>query len=260
MILQNKIALITGASRGVGAATAIKLAESGSKVAINYNQSKAQAELVASRCREIDTEAIILQGDVAEDATCRSMVQKTLSTFGGLDILINNAGTTRFIDFPELEEVRDEDWDRIFAVNLKGPFQMARAAREALSKGKGGVIVNTASIAGMVGGGSSIPYCASKAALINLTLSLARTLGPEIRVNAVAPGFIEGDWLQAGLGEAYEQTKAGKITDSVLGKVSTPEDVASGILAMVLAANTTGHTLVIDGGDTVGPKITKGLK
>ena len=260
MILQNKIALITGASRGVGAATAIQLAESGCKVAINYNQSKARAEQVACRCRDTGTEAILLQGDVAEDATCRSIVQQTLSAFGGLDILINNAGTTRFIDFPELDEVQDEDWDRIFAVNLKGPFQMSRAAREALSKGEGGVIVNTASIAGMVGAGSSIPYCASKAALINLTLSLARTLGPEIRVNAVAPGFIEGEWLQNGLGEAYEHIKAAKTTGTVLGKVSTPEDVASGILAMVLAANTTGHTLVIDGGDTVGPKITKGLK
>tara|TARA_B100001123_G_scaffold317177_1_gene355307 strand:+ start:4464 stop:5246 length:783 start_codon:yes stop_codon:yes gene_type:complete len=260
LILQNKIALITGASRGVGAATAIQLAKSGCKVAINYNQSKARAEQVASRCRDSGTEAILLQGDVADDATCRSIVEQTLSAFGRLDILINNAGTTRFIDFPELEEVQDEDWDRIFAVNLKGPFQMSRAARQALSKGDGGVIVNTASIAGMVGAGSSIPYCASKAALINLTLSLSRTLGPEIRVNAIAPGFIEGEWLQNGLGDAYEQIKAAKTAGTVLGKVSTPEDVASGILAMVLATNTTGHTLVIDGGDTVGPKITKGLK
>ena len=260
MILQNKIALITGASRGVGAATAVKLAKSGCKVAINYNQSDELAKQVASQCRETGTKAILLQGDVAEDRTCRLLVQQTLSAFGGLDILINNAGTTRFIDFQDLESVQDEDWDRILAVNLKGPFQISRAAREALAKGEGGVIVNTASIAGMVGSGSSIPYCASKAALINLTLSLARTLGPEIRVNAVAPGFIEGEWLRNGLGETYEQVKTAKTDAIVLGKVSTPQDVASGILAMVLATNTTGHTLVVDGGDTVGPKITKGLK
>jgi len=258
--IRNKRALITGASRGVGAATALQLAKAGCKVAINYNQSLERAEQVAAQCREAGAEAILLQGDVAEDAVCRSMVEQTLSVFGGLDILINNAGTTRFIDFPNLEDVKDEDWDRIFAVNLKGPFQMARAAREALAEGEGGVIVNTASIAGMVGAGSSIPYCASKAALINLTLSLARTLGPEIRVNAIAPGFIEGEWLQKGLGEAYEQVKTAKAAGTVLGKVSTPENIASGILAMVLATNTTGHTLVIDGGDTVGPRISKGLK
>ena len=260
MNIRGKRALITGASRGVGAATALALAKAGCKVAINYNQSLERAEQVAVQCHEAGAEAILLQGDVAEDAACRSMVEQTLSVFGGLDILINNAGTTRFIDFPNLEDVKDEDWDRIFAVNLKGPFQMARAAREALAEDEGGVIVNTASIAGMVGAGSSIPYCASKAALINLTLSLARTLGPEIRVNAIAPGFIEGEWLQNGLGETYEQVKTAKAAGTVLGKVSTPADIASGIIAMVLATNTTGHTLVIDGGDTVGPRISKGLK
>ena len=260
MNIRGKRALITGASRGVGAATALALAKVGCKVAINYNQSAERAQQVVTQCREIGAEAILLQGDVAEDADCRSVVAQTLSDLGGLDILINNAGTTRFIDFPNLEDVKDADWDRIFAVNLKGPFQMARAAREALSKGEGGVIVNTASIAGMVGAGSSIPYCASKAALLNLTLSLARTLGPEIRVNAVAPGFIEGEWLQNGLGESYESVKEAKAAGTLLGKVSTPEDIASGILSMVLAVNTTGHTLVIDGGDTVGPRISIGLK
>ena len=260
MALEDKVSLITGASRGVGAATALQLAKAGCCVAINYNQSTNCAKSVAARCRDAGGEVILVQGDVAEDAACRSMVQQAVEAFGGLDILINNAGTTRFIDFPDLDAVTDEDWGRIFAVNLKGPFQMARAAREALAAGEGGVIVNTASIAGMVGAGSSIPYCASKAALINLTLSLARTLGPAIRVNAVAPGFIEGEWLQRGLGEAYEQVKETKVAGSVLGAVSTPDDVAKGILAMVTAAKTTGHTLVIDGGDTIGPRIEQGLK
>ena len=222
MILLDKIALITGASRGVGAATALSLAKAGCKVAINYNQSDKRAEQIAAQCRETGTETILIQGDVATDAVCRSIVEQTQKAFGGLDILINNAGTTRFIDFPNLEDVKDADWERIFAVNLKGPFQMARAAREALTKGEGGVIVNTASIAGMVGAGSSIPYCASKAALLNLTLSLARTLGPEIRVNAVAPGFIAGEWLQNGLGEAYLSVKEAKAAGTLLGKVSTP--------------------------------------
>ena len=191
------------------------LAKAGCRVAINYHQSADHAETVASQCHEAGVEAILVPGDVAEDAACRRMVAHTLETFGALDILANNAGTTRFIDFSDLEAVQDEDWDRILAVNLKGPFQMARAAREALAADGGGVIVNTASIAGIVGAGSSIPYCASKAAVINLTLSLARTLGPEIRVNAVAPGFIEGDWLQQGLGEAYESVRSAKAAGAV---------------------------------------------
>ena len=173
--------MITGASRGVGAATALKLAKAGCRVAINFNQSADRAETVADQCREAGVEAILVQGDVAEDAACRAMVQQAVEAFGGLDILINNAGTTRFIDFQDLDAVTDEDWERIFAVNLKGPFQMARAAREALAAGEGGVIVNTASIAGIVGAGSSIPYCASKAALINLTL---RSRAPWARSSA----------------------------------------------------------------------------
>ena len=260
MKLSGKSALITGASRGVGAATAIQLAQAGCRVAINYHQSADQAEAVAAQCREIGTEVLLVQGDVAEDAACRVMVAQTVETFGGLDVLVNNAGTTRFIDFTDLEAVDDDAWDRIMAVNLKGPFQMARAARKSLAAEGGGVIVNTASIAGMVGAGSSIPYCASKAAVINLTKALARTLGPEIRVNAVAPGFIEGDWLRNGLGENYETVRESKAAATVLRSVSTPEDIAHGILAMATAPKTTGHVMVIDAGDTLGPAITGGMR
>ena len=260
MNLQDKSALITGASRGVGAATALQLAQAGCRVAINYRQSADRAQAIADQCRKADVEAIVIQGDVAEDAACRAMVQKTLEAFGELDVLINNAGTTRFIDFPDLDAVTDEDWDRILAVNLKGPFQMTRAAREALATGDGAVIVNVASIAGIVGAGSSIPYCASKAALIVMTKSLARTLGPAIRVNAVAPGFIEGEWLQQGLGEDYEKVKQTRAAGNILNAVSTPEDIAAGILTMATASKTTGHTLVVDAGDTLGPRIVQGLK
>ena len=260
MNLQDKSALITGASRGVGAATALQLAQAGCRVAINYHQSADRAQAVADQCRKAGVEAIVIQGDVAEDAACRTMVQKTMDAFGELDVLVNNAGTTRFIDFPDLDAVTDEDWDRILAVNLKGPFQMTRAAHEALATGDGGVIVNVASIAGIVGAGSSIPYCASKAALIVMTKSLARTLGPAIRVNAVAPGFIEGEWLQQGLGEDYEKAKQNRADGNILNAVSTPEDIAAGILTMATASKTTGHTLVVDAGDTLGPRIVQGLK
>ena len=176
-----------------------------------------------------------------------------------MDIHVKNAGTTRFIDFQNLDDVTDEDWDGILSVNLKGSFQCARAARAALEASDFGVIVNTASVAGMTGVGSSIPYCASKAAVINLTLSLARTLGPKIRVNAVAPGFIEGEWLQNGLGENYETVRAKKAGEGLLDAVSTPDDIADGILSMITCQKVTGHILTVDTGHTVGPRIGSGL-
>ena len=260
MQLSGNTALITGASRGVGAATARLLAQAGCRVALNHRASAEAAEAVAAECRELDAEPIVVQGDVALDADCRAIVAQTVEAFGALDILINNAGTTSFIDFPDLDAVTDEVWDRILAVNLKGPFQMTRAAREALAADAGGVIINTASIAGITGAGSSIPYAASKAALICLTKSLARTLGPEIRVNAVAPGFIEGEWLQTGLGDDYETIKAAKAAATVLGAVSTPEDIATGILSLISTQKVTGQILTIDAGDTLGPRLKSGIK
>ncbi len=260
MELSGKAALVTGASRGVGAATALMLARAGCDVAVNYNASVEAAGQVVDVCQEAGVRAIALQGDVAEDATCRKLVAEAANAFGRLDILANNAGTTRFIDFPDLESVTDEVWERLFAVNLKGPFQCARAARKHLAADGGGVIVNTASVAGITGAGSCIPYAASKAALINMTIALARTLGPEIRVNAVAPGFIEGDWLKAGLGADYESARATKAAESLLDEVSKPEDIAQGILAMVTADKVTGHTLVVDAGHTMGPRLAHGIK
>ncbi len=260
MELKSKAALVTGASRGVGAATALMLAKAGCDVAVNYNSSAESAGQVVNACKEAGVEAVAVQGDVAGDSICRQLVADTVNALGRLDVLINNAGTTRFIGFGNLDDVRDEDWDRILAVNLKGPFQCARAAKTHLAADGGGVIVNTASVAGIVGAGSCIPYAASKAAVINLTLALARSLGPEIRVNAVAPGFIEGDWLKQGLGTDYESAKAAKSSEGLLDAVSTPEDVAHGILAMVTADKVTGHTLVVDAGHTAGPRLVHGIK
>ncbi|SVA90626.1 uncharacterized protein METZ01_LOCUS143480, partial [marine metagenome] len=225
MELNGKAALITGASRGVGAATAIKLAKKGCNVAINCNQSIDRAKQVAAQCRGLGVKTVVVQGDVASDVDCRRIATESVEAIGQLDILINNAGTTRFINFHDLDEVNDNDWEHILGVNLKGPFQCIRAARESLGAGDGGVIVNTASVAGITGAGSSIPYCVSKAGLINLTLGLARTLGPKIRVNAVAPGFIEGEWLQTGLGSSYKSIRNKKAAEGLLDTVSTHEDI-----------------------------------
>jgi 3-oxoacyl-[acyl-carrier protein] reductase len=259
MEIRGKAAVVTGASRGVGRATALLLARGGCNVAINYSRSRAAAESVVAEVRALGVRAIAVQGDVARDADCRALIAAAVSEFGRLDVLVNNAGTTRFIQHNRLEDVADADWENIFGVNVKGVFQCSRAARPHLEASGNGAIVNVASVAGIVGTGSSIPYCASKAAVINLTISLARVLGPSVRVNAVAPGFIAGEWLQTGLGADYEAAKAAREKSAVLGKVSRPEDIAAAIMSFITGSDlVTGQTLVVDGGSSIGPK-TEGI-
>ncbi|MBW2086518.1 MAG: SDR family oxidoreductase, partial [Deltaproteobacteria bacterium] len=225
----------------------------GCSVLVNYSRSKNEAEKTAAEIEAFGVKALPWQADVADDASCRAMVEAAVREFGRLDILVNNAGATRFIPHPDIEEVSDEDWDRILAVNLKGPFQCARAARGPIEEAGEGEIVNVASVAGMTGTGSSIPYCASKAALINLTITLARVLAPKIRVNAVAPGFITGRWLEQGLGENYERIKQAVERNSPLGRVTDPEDIAEAILSLITGSDlVTGQVLICDGGVTIG--------
>lgn len=252
MDLRGKAALVTGAGTGVGRATALALAERGCAVLVNYSRSKDAAEEVAERARTSGVAAVAMRGDVAVDADCRALVAHATDAFGRLDLLVNNAGTTVFVPHAELERVGDEDWERILAVNLKGPFQCARAARQALAADGGGEVVNVSSVAGVVGTGSSIPYCASKAALNVLTVILARVMGPSVRVNAVAPGFIEGEWLRQGLGPAYDAIKRAMESRSPLGRVCTPDDVRDAILSLVEGSDlVTGQVLLVDGGMTI---------
>ena len=257
MILKDKVALVTGGSRGIGAATARLLAREGCHVAVNYRQSRDEADTVVS---EIGERAIALAGDVAKDADCRNIVARTVEKFGRLDILVNNAGTTRFIDFPDLDAVTDEVWDAIIGANVKGIFQCARAAAPHLRANGEGVIINVASVAGLVGAGSSIPYAASKAAAINLTTSLARTLCPEIRVNAVAPGVIDGEWLKRGLGDDFAEVMETKAEQALLKKVSKPEDIAQAILGLIRADLVTGQTLPVDAGAICGAAMNQGYR
>ncbi|MBI4662787.1 MAG: SDR family oxidoreductase [Verrucomicrobia bacterium] len=254
MNLKHKAAVVTGASRGVGKATALVLARAGCSVLINYSHSRKEAEGTAEEVRALGAQAICFAGDVSEDGICRRMMDAAAQAFGRLDILVNNAATTRFIPHGNLEEVLEEDWERILAVNLKGPFQCARAARKYLDASGDGVVINVASVAGITGSGSSIPYCASKAALINMTLSLARVMAPRVRVNSVAPGFIAGHWTQQGLGRDYEAVKERTEARAALGKVCQPEDVAAAILSLITGSKLiTGQTIVCDGGVLVGP-------
>ncbi|HEY1598393.1 MAG TPA: glucose 1-dehydrogenase [Pirellulales bacterium] len=250
MNVDGKVAIVTGGGTGVGRATALDLARRGCAVLINYSRSRDEAEQTAADVAALGVRAIAHAADVADDAACRAMVDTAVREFGRLDVLVNNAGTTRFIPHDKLEEVKTEDWERIMAVNVRGPFQCARAAAAAIrATGAEGEIINVASIAGIAATGSSIPYCASKAALINMTIALARTLAPKIRVNAVAPGFIDGRWLRAGLGANYDaalQTFAEKLP---LGRVCQPEDVSAAIVSLITGSDTvTGQTIVCDSG------------
>jgi 3-oxoacyl-[acyl-carrier protein] reductase len=249
MDLSGKAAIVTGSSSGVGRATALMLARKGCAVLINYSRSREPAEAVCEQVKALGVRSLAVRADVSKDAECRAMVAAALDAFGRLDVLVNNAGTTRFIPFDDLDEVKDDDWDTIIGVNLRGPFQCARAARAALSANGSGCVVNVSSIAGFRPVGSSIPYGASKAALNHLTQSLARVMAPKVRVNGVAPGFIAGEWLQAGLGESYEAAKRAWEKRVPLQRASEPDDVARVILALIEGGDlVTGQVLPVEGG------------
>jgi len=249
MELAGKAAVVTGGGTGVGRATAIALAQRGCSVVVNYSRSKDGAEETAAEVSKLGVRGLAVQADVADDSACRALIATAVREFGALHVLVNSAGVTRFISHRDLEGVDDEAWDQLLAVNLKGPFQCARAAQAAMNDAGEGEIVSVSSIAGIIGVGSSIPYCASKAALNNLTITLARALAPRIRVNAIAPGFITGRWLKGGLGDAYDVVKTHLETRAPLQKVCEPEDVAEAVLALIAGPDlVTGQVVTIDGG------------
>ncbi len=246
---KNKAALITGGGTGVGRATALELARLGCNVAVTYSKSQDEAERTAGEIAEHGVRSLAIRADVADDGACRRMVAETVATFGRLDVLVQCAGTTEFIPFDDLDQVTDEAWQRLFQVNVVGAFHGARAARQPLLDSGGGVIINVSSVAAQIAQGSSIPYCASKAALDNLTVSLARTFAPHIRVNGVAPGFITGRWLEEGLGAKYEPVKQAFERSLPLGRVCDPVDVAAAIVSLITGSVLiTGQTLTVDSG------------
>ncbi len=249
MDVAGKAALITGGGTGVGRATALQLAQRGCSVLVNYSRSAEDAEKTAGECEALGVKALAFQADVADDAAVRAMTDAAAKEFGRLDILVNNAGATTFINHADLEKVTEEDWDRILGVNVKGTFFCTRAATPALKASGNGEVINVTSVAGIAATGSSIPYCASKAAINNMTIALARVLAPEVRVNAVAPGAIQGRWLKGGMGEAYDAIMQGIASRVPLQATCTPEDVADAILGLVAGSDlVTGQVLVCDGG------------
>ena len=196
MEIEGKVAVVTGSSSGVGEATAELLAELGAKVIVNYVRGEEAAAEIVKRIRDKGGSAHAVQADVRNDSDCRKLINEAVEQFGALHILVNNAGMTHFIDHADLEAVTDEVWDDILGANLRGVFNCTRAAAVHMREAGEGAVVNVASTAGQRGTGSSIPYVASKAGVIMITKSLARVLGPEIRINTIAPGFIEGRWLR----------------------------------------------------------------
>ena len=253
MQLTKQAAIVTGGGTGVGRATALDLARRGCSVLVNYSRSRDEAEETAGEIEALGVKAIAFKADVSDDAAARKMVEAAVKAFGRLDILVNNAGTTRFVLAAELEKVTDEDWQRIFSVNVVGAFHCARAVKEPMLSGGGGQIINITSVAAFAAKGSSITYAASKAALNNLTVALARALAPRIRVNAVAPGFITGRWLEQGLGPAYESMKRTVEQAVPLERVCEPEDVAAAIMGLITGSPmVTGQILICDGGMLIG--------
>jgi 3-oxoacyl-[acyl-carrier protein] reductase len=255
MDLENGVCIVTGSATGIGAACALELARKGCNVVINYTKSEAAAKAAVDACERAGAQALLVQANVSDDADCRRMAQAALDKWGRIDALVNNAGITKFAPkHSDLDALQAEDFQHLYAVNVIGAYQMTRAVAPAMRKQGKGAIVNVSSIAGVMGVGSSIAYAATKGAMNTMTLSLARALAPEIRVNAVCPGFVETRWLQDGLGEkAYATAKARYEENAPLHKTITPEEVAHAIIWMLEGADrVTGEFIIVDSGTHLG--------
>jgi ketoreductase RED2 len=243
MDLDGKVALVTGSSSGIGEAVARALADAGAAVVVNSATSVAAGEAVAGSLPK----AVYVQADIADAGAGAALVEATVQQFGRLDVLVNNAGTTKLIPHDDLDAASDEVWRRIFDVNVHGTWNLIRAAAPSLRVHGDGLVVNVTSVAGLRPTGSSIPYAVSKAALNHMTLLLARALGPHIRVNAVAPGLVDTPWT-AGWDAIRERVAA----ESPLKRSGRPEDVAEAVLGLARSGFVTGQVVTVDGGMSLG--------
>jgi 3-oxoacyl-[acyl-carrier protein] reductase len=242
--------LVTGGATGIGRSAVLALARAGFDVALNYSSSEAAARETAAQAEKLGARTLLVRCDVSDEPGVRAMIKGVEAAFGRLDALINNAGTTAAWKPKDLETLSLDEWDRVFAVNVRGLFQVTRAAIPLLRKSQG-CVVNTASIVGLRPGPQPLPYAASKAAVVNLTKTLAWNLGPEIRVNAVAPGWMEGDWMKRMLGDKYDDLMGKRAKATPLKRVVTADDVAESMMSLILSNRfVTGEVIVIDGGFT----------
>jgi 3-oxoacyl-[acyl-carrier protein] reductase len=248
MAQDRRVALVTGGSSGIGRAAALALAGAGFDVAVNYSRSEQAARETAKLAHEKGAKTLLFRCDVSDDPSVRKMLAAVEREFGRLDALVNNAGTTTQVKPKDFESMTAEEWDRVFAVNVRGVFQVTRASAPLLRVAHGSV-VNTTSIVGLRPGPQPLPYTASKAAVVSLTKLLALNLAPEIRVNAVAPGWVEGEWMVRMLGDKYDELIARRAKSTPLRRCATPEDVAEVIVNLVTSNRfVNGEVLVVDGG------------
>ena len=250
MALDGSVIIVTGSSVGLGAATARIAASRGARVLINYTKSEAEAEETAQACRDLGGDAALCQGNVSNDSDCRRMAAVALEQWGRIDGLVNNAGSSVFASATDLESLSGEDFLKIYQVNVVGAYQMIRATIPHMKAQGKGSVVNVSSISAITGGGSSIAYAASKAALNTMTISLARSLAPEIRVNAVCPGPIPTRWWGDGLGEDGARRLFQSFESQVpLQEAPSADSVADTVVWMLEAAgHVTGETIMVDSG------------
>ncbi len=245
MKLAGQVALVTGSATGIGRAIALALAGEGADIVVNYTRSLKEAEQTAADIRALGRRALLYRADVANTGEIRAMVDAADKEFGRIDVLVNNAGITVYVAFQDLDGVKEEDWDRLFAVNLKGQFFAAQAAAPIMHRQGSGCIINLASTAGMRAMGSSIPYCCSKSAVFMLTACLARAMAPHVRVNGIAPGLVNTRWIAGSLPGTWD----GRIEATPLKRLAEPEDVAQAAVFLATSADfITGQTIVVDGG------------
>lgn len=242
--LANRVAIVTGGATGIGREASLAFARAGAAVAVNYSKSAEAADATVREIIGLGGRALAVRADVSRDAEARAMLDRVAKELGGIDVLVNNAGWTKPVQpHSDLEGLTDDIWDRVWAVNVKGAFYCVRAAAEHMRRRGAGSVVNVTSVAAFAGTGSSMAYAASKAALATLTMSLARALGPAIRVNAVAPGLIPTGF--GGWGEQNWKATAGV---TPIGRLSTEEETARAIFYLATAEGLTGQTIVVDGG------------
>ena len=245
MELKDNVALVTGASGGLGRQICLSLANAGAHLAVGYNSRHGEAQVTARKVRDIGVESEPLRCDLTDRQQVESLVSQTMERFGRVDILVNNAGYNKWIPFNDLEALNFEEWEKIASINLTGPMLLTKAVAGPMRRQGVGRIVNIASMAGLAPSGSSIAYAVSKAGLIHLTRCMAVALGPEVLVNCIAPGLLEGTRMAANLDPAHKRRAK---ENAALKRAVDLDDVADQVVAFCRTDSTTGQTLVMDAG------------
>lgn len=246
---EKRVALVTGSSSGIGQAIAVRLAAGGYDVVVNYGKNAASAQATVAACQAAGADTLLVQCDVSNEDSVAAMIAAVAAKYRRLDVVCSNAGVSIDIPPKKFDQIDVADWDRVFAVNVRGLFLLAKHSKAMLMEGDNPCMVNTASIVGLRPGAQPLPYSASKAAVVSMTQTLANALGPKIRVNAIAPGWMEGDWMKWMLGDNYDKLMERRAKATPLKRCVTVEDVSEVVLTLVEHMHfVTGETITIDGG------------